>query len=631
MLTNDTRNPRLFSWIDTLKNSGNDKRLSGLENGWPKQFKEEILPNLAIEPLAPFFCSNNGRPTKDLRTMVGLLVIQDMFNMPDFDTLQRLQFDISFRYALDIQLGNDKTLYVCPKTYYNFRNLIIKNELASVIFSESTRNLIDKFKVDFRLQRIDSMHFNTNMKRLSRLGVMRATTEKFLVKLRKNYSQAFETIEPSLIDRYLHNDSQGLDYFGQVRPSDRDKAMLTVAGDVFSLINLFKSEPSIAAIPEFALLNRVFQDQCRVSHEEKIMAGSEVILRSDDEVESSITLSPDELDSEEEPTNGAGISVIIEEAKVEMIPAKEISSGSLQNPSDPEAAYSGHKGQGYHVQLVETYDPTEADSNERPLNFITLVKVEPANEPDSAALIPAVDELENRGLKPEVIMGDTAYGGDANSTYAASKGVELLAPVSNNGADRPKAIGRVKLTSAEQAIDQAQSESFADEINAWPEVFEDESEETERRRIRLADFDSDKKGCVKRCPIGQEAKTKRNNNNTGGRAYFDHKVCEMCPHRGLCPVTITKNKAWLAYRDEQVRLDKRRAYQETDEFKDRYRWRSGIEGTNSRLARMGGKRLRVRGLKPATYKMNFKALALNAKRVIGYLSQKSKKIEVNYV
>jgi hypothetical protein len=41
---------------------------------------------------------------------------------------------------------------------------------------------------------------------------------------------------------------------------------------------------------------------------------------------------------------------------VELKNPKEIVSDSLQNPSDPDATYSGHKGQGYQVQVMETND-----------------------------------------------------------------------------------------------------------------------------------------------------------------------------------------------------------------------------------------------------------------------------------
>jgi hypothetical protein len=44
MLNLNERKPRLFDWSDQLRNSNNDKRLAGLENGWANTFKEEVLP-----------------------------------------------------------------------------------------------------------------------------------------------------------------------------------------------------------------------------------------------------------------------------------------------------------------------------------------------------------------------------------------------------------------------------------------------------------------------------------------------------------------------------------------------------------------------------------------------------------
>lgn len=37
-------------------------------------------------------------------------------------------------------------------------------------------------------------------------------------------------------------------------------------------------------------------------------------------------------------------------------PKTKISCKALQNPSDPDVGYSGHKGIGYHVQVAETCD-----------------------------------------------------------------------------------------------------------------------------------------------------------------------------------------------------------------------------------------------------------------------------------
>ena len=73
-------------------------------------------------------------------------------------------------------------------------------------------------------------------------------------------------------------------------------------------------------------------------------------------------------------------------------PAKKVPSDSLQNPSDPDAAYSGHKGQGYQVPVMETYsENTDEADKEATLNLITYVNVEPDNESDANALLPAID------------------------------------------------------------------------------------------------------------------------------------------------------------------------------------------------------------------------------------------------
>ena len=92
---------------------------------------------------------------------------------------------------------------------------------------------------------------------------------------------------------------------------------------------------------------------------------------------------------------------------------KEITSDSHQNPPDPDATYSGHNGQGYQVQVMETYCKDEKRKKES-LNLITYVHVEPAHESDATALIPAIESSKERGLAPEELLADSLYGSDEN-------------------------------------------------------------------------------------------------------------------------------------------------------------------------------------------------------------------------
>ncbi len=61
-----------------------------------------------------------------------------------------------------------------------------------------------------------------------------------------------------------------------------------------------------------------------------------------------------------------------------------------------------------------------------------------------------------------------------------------------------------------------------------------------------------------------------------------------------------------------MRIAKRRAYEQTEEFKDRYRWRAGVEATMSECDRKTGiKQLRVRGLKAVRFCATLKAIGVN--------------------
>ncbi|MDR1657712.1 MAG: transposase [Deltaproteobacteria bacterium] len=285
-----SQTPRLFNWTDTLREPGNEKRLSGLINDWPEYFKTKILPVLPVSLLIPFFKANVGRPSKDLLTMLGLYILQEMWDLTDVEVLRSLKYDECFQWALDIQERNDTTLYVSPKTLYNFRRLIKEKDLESAIFNQTIRDLINQLEVDYIFQCLDSDNFNTKMKRRTCLGVMTKTMVTFLMTLKRVNPEAFKTVDQNLIDRYLKSDGDGINAFDYVKPSVRGRAMLTVAGDIFSLITSSQANLLVAELVEFKLLERVFRDQCQVSVDEKIQPGLELVLRNIEDVDLSVTL-----------------------------------------------------------------------------------------------------------------------------------------------------------------------------------------------------------------------------------------------------------------------------------------------------------------------------------------------------
>ena len=72
------------------------KRRQMLDHSWPGLFKEYILPELPVSELSPFFNAGFGRPTKDLYTVVGVLVLQQTHDLTDQEAVDQLAFNIQW-------------------------------------------------------------------------------------------------------------------------------------------------------------------------------------------------------------------------------------------------------------------------------------------------------------------------------------------------------------------------------------------------------------------------------------------------------------------------------------------------------------------------------------------------------
>jgi hypothetical protein len=320
-----------------------------------------------------------------------------------------------------------------------------------------------------------------------------------------------------------------------VKPSDSRKTLDEVSKDLFDLVQQFKNCDEIKNMQSYKQLERILKEQCNLTG------------------------------SDDKP--------------VELKAPKDIPSDSLQNPSDSDVTYSGHKGQGYQVQIMETFtsqvmetftsqamETFTSQEKEKKLNLLTYVEVEPAHESDAHGLIPGVESVKERNLLPEELLADSLYGSDDNCQKAKEHSVELIAPLMG----APKAEG-----------------------------------------MCLSDFNFTEEGRIISCPQGHNPvriKKKR------GRitVAFDSKPCQQCPHLAQCPVKEGKKFYYLRYSDKELRIAHRRAYEKTTHFQDRYRWRAGIEGTMSEYKRRTGVgKLRVRGLKAVRYCAVLKALAIN--------------------
>ncbi len=223
----------------------------------------------------------------------------------------------------------------------------------------------------------------------------------------------------------------------------------------------------------------------------------------------------------------------------------------MQNPSDSDATYDGHKGPGYQVQLSETCHP------ENEVQLITCALPQTAVEPDAAATSEVLDNLDESELLPQEMFADTHYCSDENVQNAAERGVELVGPT-------PPGSGGSKDT---------------DQLN-------------------IDDFDIDEKTEeVICCPAGHQPESSVLDKQTARtRTIMPESACGQCEYVDQCPVKKSRHGYQLDHTAKERRLAGRRREESTEVFRERYRIRGGIEGTNSGLKRRTGLgHLRVRG------------------------------------
>jgi len=335
----------------------NSKRRANLDGNRPGFFREHVLDVLPVEKLGLLFPQDRGRPTKEMYTVLGTLALQQYHDLTDRQACDQLTYNLQWHYALDIVEESDEAKYICPKTLWNMRTLAAELKIDTDLFDAVARKLADVFKVDTGHQRIDSVHIRSNMARLGRIGLFVKGIDRFLVNLKRHHVSAYGRIDPELIQRY-HGEKAGQCFAG-VKPTESKKILSDVASDLYRLVTQFASDRQVADTSSYKQLCRIVKDQCGVQSD----------------------------------------------GTIDVKAPKLIASDSLQNPSDPDAAYSGHKGQGYRVQIMETYSQHQDGGKDAgQLNLITCVQVETACQSDAQALLPALETTPERDLAPAQVM-----------------------------------------------------------------------------------------------------------------------------------------------------------------------------------------------------------------------------------
>lgn len=507
-----------------------EKRRRLLERSWAGVFREHLLRHLPAGELIAHFSRQHGRPSKDFYTVIGALILQQLHDLSDSATVEAVAFNITWHYALDIRTESDA--YLCERTLRNYRQLLIERGLDQVLFRSLTDQLVKTVGTDTSKQRLDSTAIRSAMRGLTRLGIIVETISKFLRELRRSHPALHQQVDPAFVRKYVEREGDGC--FACTKPSESKRRLPEAAVDLLTLVTQFRGSAAVN-MHSYRILERVLSEQCEVA-------------------------------------GGAAAT-----PRVRVREPEEMTCDNVLNPADPDATYNAHRGIGYLVQVMETYDDREEveqkQAQSSPPDLITHVAVGPMNVHDSSALEPALTDVGSREILPAIVLADSHYGSNENISQAAEQHIELVSP-----SMPPKGSKQEKLT--------------------------------------LEHFVLDEQGVIVRCPQGHAPKLTSVGKDKI-QVLFELTTCTACAfHASCCASAVGRQQARHQYTHQRVQQRARRLRDQTDEFRQRYRWRAGIEGTMSRLKyQMQMAALRVRGKAAIRYTVFLRALGLNIYRV----------------
>ena len=151
--------------IDFYKGILSPSGFERLQNGWEHLFQKAILRLMPVKELGTHFDPVIGRPTKELYSMAGLILIMEFEDWTHDDAAEAYMFNVATQYALNLLPENQS---MCRRTIARYLTLFRDDELAQQVMSTVTGELVKLLELDVSKQRLDSTHIESNMAKFGR-------------------------------------------------------------------------------------------------------------------------------------------------------------------------------------------------------------------------------------------------------------------------------------------------------------------------------------------------------------------------------------------------------------------------------------------------------------------------------
>ncbi|MCK5768479.1 MAG: transposase, partial [Candidatus Atribacteria bacterium] len=326
-----------------------------LKSSWAETFSQKIFPSIREERFSVLYSDNPAsRPNNPVNVYFGLLILREVFNQSDEEALNSLIFDIRYQYALHTTSSPEQP--ISKNSLTNFRKAVYRynQKYGCDLIKEEIEHQAKTFS---KLLKIEGKTV-----RMDSLSV--SSSCKKLSRLEIAYSTVARFVKiidpPERFKPYLDKSHYNNTIY-RSRDKDLNSKIKRVLKDGKRLYHLYRRDKEIRKTEEFKLLVRMLKEQKRSS--------------------------------------------------------KNISPGSLQNPTDPDATYrkKGKKKHiGYTANIIEKFD-----DNHRIIKSYDLQK---NTYSDQKFAKDAIERLD----KGTTSLVDGAYFSEEINNKAKARGIKMI-------------------------------------------------------------------------------------------------------------------------------------------------------------------------------------------------------------
>jgi transposase len=210
------------------------------KNNMLRQINELVDFSFILEELKTKYCLDNGRNAISPIRMFKYLLLKSIYDLSDVDLVERSQYDMSFKYFLDMAPEDS---VIDPSSLTKFRKLRLQDVgLLDMLIGKTVEIALEKEIIKSKIIIVDATHTKSRYNQKS--------PKEFLQEKSKNVRKAVYQIDESMKEK-----------FPPKTTSDEVKDELNYCRKVISVV---ETEPQVAAIPavkeKLNLLKEVVED-----------------------------------------------------------------------------------------------------------------------------------------------------------------------------------------------------------------------------------------------------------------------------------------------------------------------------------------------------------------------------------